>query len=150
MTSMLSSRSCLSPTGLGAPVIISAAFCFFGNAMQSRIISKSPKSMTTRSIPSAIPPCGGAPYFNASSKSPTRLAVRHARQRLGIVHDYHGEDYYQQSPTNDPTGPTSGSKRVLRGGSFRISVNSRSAYRLRLTADFYYFGSGFRVVRELD
>jgi hypothetical protein len=150
MTSMLSSRSCLSPTGLGAPVIISAAFCFFGNAMQSRIISKSPKSMTTRSIPSAIPPCGGAPYFNASSKSPTRLAVRHARQRLGIVHDYHGEDYYQQSPTNDPTGPTSGSSRVLRGGSwYDGSRDTRSANRIVRGREVGNF-EGFRVVRELD
>jgi sulfatase modifying factor 1 len=32
-------------------------------------------------------------------------------------HDYFGEDYYQQSPEKDPTGPASGSYRVLRGGS---------------------------------
>ncbi len=33
-----------------------------GKAMQSRIESRSVKSMTRRSKPKAIPPCGGAPY----------------------------------------------------------------------------------------
>jgi formylglycine-generating enzyme len=65
--------------------------------------------------------------------------------------DYYGEDYYKQSPAQDPTGPTSGSSRVLRGGMWNSGSRiSRSAFRLRLTADFYYFGIGFRVVRELD
>ena len=35
-------------------------------------------------------------------------------------HDYYGEDYYQQSPEKDPTGPASGSSRVLRGGSWGV------------------------------
>jgi formylglycine-generating enzyme required for sulfatase activity len=30
-------------------------------------------------------------------------------------HDYYEEDYYKQSPEKDPTGPVSGSFRVLRG-----------------------------------
>lgn len=32
--------------------------------------------------------------------------------------DWYGSDYYQNSPAKDPTGPSSGSSRVLRGGSW--------------------------------
>jgi sulfatase modifying factor 1 len=63
-------------------------------------------------------------------------------------HDYYGEDYYKQSSEKDPTGPTSGSSRVLRGGSWsNLSRYTRSAGRDRRDAVFY---GGFRLVRELD
>ena len=70
--------------------------------------------------------------------------------------DYYKEDYYEQSPENNPTGPVSGVNRVLRSGSWwggRRSINdSRSAFRMGF--DPYDPGSygnvGFRVVRELD
>ncbi|MBT4011761.1 MAG: formylglycine-generating enzyme family protein, partial [Planctomycetaceae bacterium] len=67
-------------------------------------------------------------------------------------HDYYGEDYYKQSSEKDPTGPTSGSSRVLRGGSWdRSSRLARSAYRLRNDAVYRYSQLlGFRLVRELD
>jgi sulfatase modifying factor 1 len=66
-------------------------------------------------------------------------------------HDYFGEDYYKQSPAKDPTGPTSGSFRVLRGGSWRDNSRfSRSALRNRYDADLRNRSAGFRLVRELD
>jgi formylglycine-generating enzyme required for sulfatase activity len=68
-------------------------------------------------------------------------------------HDYYGEDYYKQSPAQDPTGPTSGSSRVLRGGSWIIFAGiSRSALRVRFDAGspFHGYDFGFRLVRELD
>ncbi|RLD03963.1 MAG: hypothetical protein DRI56_11795 [Chloroflexota bacterium] len=34
------------------------------------------------------------------------------------VNDWYGENYYSQSPSENPNGPTSGEDRVLRGGSF--------------------------------
>jgi sulfatase modifying factor 1 len=65
-------------------------------------------------------------------------------------HDYYGEDYYKQSPEMDPMGPSSGSSRVLRGGSYTSSVFS---YTHRSFADngrgSYLYDIGFRVVREL-
>jgi formylglycine-generating enzyme required for sulfatase activity len=65
-------------------------------------------------------------------------------------HDFYGEDYYQQSPTQDPQGPVSGSSRVLRGGSwYNNSHNTRSVHRGRSVA-YRYDGNGFRLVRELD
>jgi formylglycine-generating enzyme required for sulfatase activity len=66
-------------------------------------------------------------------------------------HDYFEEDYYKQSPAKDPTGPTSGSSRVLRGGAWNFFTrDSRSAARDRLDADYRFYGNGFRLVRELD
>ena len=38
--------------------------------MTSRIDSKPPSSMTMRSQPKAMPPCGGAPNAKASSRKP--------------------------------------------------------------------------------
>ena len=80
----------------------------------------------------------------------------------GNVHewcsDYHGDEYYQQSPEKDPTGPLRsnplfpGSFRVLRGGSWSTPgpAYSRSASRGRYVTDSRYWDIGFRVVRELD
>jgi sulfatase modifying factor 1 len=64
-------------------------------------------------------------------------------------HDYFEEDYYKQSPEQDPTGPTSGSSRVLRGGSWgNYSRYTRSASRPWFAVPHY--DVGFRLVRELD
>ena len=67
-------------------------------------------------------------------------------------HDYYGEDYYKQSPKKDPKGPTSGSSRVLRGGSwafFEWLLRSASRVIASLIA-VYIYSFGFRLVRELD
>jgi formylglycine-generating enzyme required for sulfatase activity len=61
------------------------------------------------------------------------------------------EQYYEQSPEKDPTGPTSGTFRVLRGGSwFHDGHHTRSAHRSWDAADTRLNYNGFRVVRELD
>jgi formylglycine-generating enzyme required for sulfatase activity len=36
--------------------------------------------------------------------------------------DYHSEDYYKDSPRKNPTGPTTGVRRVMRGGSWNYDV----------------------------
>ncbi len=48
---------------------------FFGKAITSRIVLSPAMSMTSRSSPGAIPPCGGAPYLNASSRKPNRRSA---------------------------------------------------------------------------
>jgi sulfatase modifying factor 1 len=66
-------------------------------------------------------------------------------------HDYYEEDYYKQSPEKDPTGPASGSFRVLRGGSWLyFAPLTRSAFRKWSVADSRRNLGGFRLVRELD
>ncbi len=63
--------------------------------------------------------------------------------------DWYGVDYYAHSPTDDPTGPTSGTKRVRRGAAWH-------SYPLWVRASFRNWNSpgsrcvnlGFRVVEE--
>ena len=60
--------------------------------------------------------------------------------------DWYDEDYYGSSPSKNPTGPTSGSSRVLRGGSWIDSPRyCRSANRYRSTPGNRYLHLGFRL-----
>ena len=66
-------------------------------------------------------------------------------------HDVYGEDYYKQSPEKDPTGPTSGSIRLYRGGAWLSKPEDiRSASRWVGVGEPWGPTVGFRVVRELD
>lgn len=45
--------------------------------------------------------------------------------------DWYDKDYYAASPSDDPTGPSAGSERVLRGGSWDfLGSDCRAAYRI--------------------
>ncbi len=64
--------------------------------------------------------------------------------------DWYGADYYAKSATDDPPGPTVGSCRVLRGGSWGGSASyCRSACRYCTDPAYRYFGIGFRLVVSL-
>ena len=66
-------------------------------------------------------------------------------------YDYHGVDYYKQSPEQDPQGPASGRFRILRGGAyFGSACFLRSANRGRLSVETRHSFIGFRLVLELD
>jgi formylglycine-generating enzyme required for sulfatase activity len=53
---------------------------------------------------------------------------------------------HKESPVDDPTGPTGGSNRVIRGGSWVHDASScRSANRLYETPVYRDFGRGLRV-----
>jgi len=66
-------------------------------------------------------------------------------------HDYFGRHYYGHSPERDPPGPSTGSFRVLRGGSWGYPARyTRSAARDGDVADLRSGSLGFRLVRELD
>ena len=61
------------------------------------------------------------------------------------VNDWYDENYYQNSPSQDPSGPASGQLRVLRGGSWNdlprsVRVSLRNGYG---PADRYLY-NGFR------
>ncbi len=65
--------------------------------------------------------------------------------------DWYGADYYGNSAGTDPTGPSSGSSRVLRGGSWGGSPRDcRSALRDWDAPTYRHLGLGFRVVCALD
>jgi formylglycine-generating enzyme required for sulfatase activity len=62
--------------------------------------------------------------------------------------DWWAQGYASGNQTN-PTGPASGSYRVLRGGSWLGNgVNLRSAYRLYNYPLYRLSGGGFRCVRR--
>ena len=63
--------------------------------------------------------------------------------------DWYGENYYEDSPAKNPSGPKNGEMRVLRGGSwFRYSGHIRSATRYKNKPTGQYADTGFRVVKS--
>jgi formylglycine-generating enzyme required for sulfatase activity len=65
--------------------------------------------------------------------------------------DFYGEDYYKQSPVDDPKGPPSGRRHSRRGGGWHVwPLYCRSCYRNYNTPQSRYLNLGLRVVRELD
>jgi len=64
------------------------------------------------------------------------------------VEDWYGSSYYAQSPAVDPLGPTSGSYRVLRGGTWYFNSDfCRASFRDVLDPGNNGILSGFRVAR---
>ena len=86
---MPSSRKTLSETGDGASHIRSVPRAVLGNGITSRMDVSPARIITSRSRPSAIPPCGGAPYSSASSRNPKRCLASSSeeserRENLGL------------------------------------------------------------------
>jgi formylglycine-generating enzyme required for sulfatase activity len=67
--------------------------------------------------------------------------------------DWYGEDYYQSSAHDNPLGPTGGTERVIRGGSWlcaeNFCTNYRVAGRSHATPDSGLNNLGFRCARDL-
>ena len=64
--------------------------------------------------------------------------------------DWFGADYYKHSPLSDPSGPTAGSARVLRGGIWSDYASlCRSAFRFNHRPDRRFHHLGFRVVVDI-
>ncbi len=99
-------------------------------------------------------------WYNSNSSNNTHVGGTKQANQLGIYDmsgnvwewcwDWYGSTYYSSSPSGNPQGPTSGSDRVLRGGSFGgVGYYSRVAFR-------YFNGFpggrvndfGFRVVED--
>lgn len=62
--------------------------------------------------------------------------------------DWYDENYYSQSPSNNPAGPDSGTRRVSRGGGWCYSADDcRSAYRDSRMPGGCFSPLGFRLCR---
>ena len=62
--------------------------------------------------------------------------------------DFYGETYYAASPKDNPTGPATGEKRVLRGGGhYNPETESRTTSRLKDDPQMTDYSYGFRLVR---
>ena len=64
--------------------------------------------------------------------------------------DWHGENYYAESPAENPTGPARGFGRILRGGSWINSANGvRTTIRHRIDPGFRTINlNGFRLAAD--
>ncbi|MCP4396753.1 MAG: SUMF1/EgtB/PvdO family nonheme iron enzyme, partial [bacterium] len=62
--------------------------------------------------------------------------------------DWFTDKYYAKSPAENPTGPASGSSRVIRGGAwYNVAGDCRAAYRCRVDPGNRYDHFGFRLLR---
>jgi formylglycine-generating enzyme required for sulfatase activity len=62
------------------------------------------------------------------------------------VQDWYGGGYYSSSPSTDPKGPSSGSRRVIRGGCWgTFAEYCRSAFRFDRRPGVRRDGLGFRL-----
>ena len=67
------------------------------------------------------------------------------------VNDWHEKNYYQNSPSQDPAGPTSGEERVVRGGSWNLNPRFvRVSFRSCFPPALRNFFSGFRCGGEVS
>jgi formylglycine-generating enzyme required for sulfatase activity len=63
--------------------------------------------------------------------------------------DWYGEDYYRKSPVDDPRGPGTGTRRVVRGGSWLGSpYDTRVSHRSMRPPDTRSRTIGFRVAAD--
>jgi len=94
-------------------------------------------------------PTGAKPV---GTKSPNGLGLYDMSGNLyEYCWDWYGSTYYSSSPSNNPTGPASGSSRVRRGGYFNDGAYySRVVKRLGISPYYRYNGVGFRLCRSTD
>jgi formylglycine-generating enzyme required for sulfatase activity len=102
---------------------------------------------------------GDVAWYSANSDNKTHIVGKKAANELGLhdmsgnvwewCSDWYNENYYNNSPAQNPKGADTGSSRVLRGGSWYIlNLKCRSSFRHKYFPSYRYYYVGFRVVRN--
>ncbi|HNZ03639.1 MAG TPA: SUMF1/EgtB/PvdO family nonheme iron enzyme [Myxococcota bacterium] len=65
------------------------------------------------------------------------------------VADWYSRDYYNVGPTENPTGPDTGERKITRGGGIGFSGNVRSSARKSEDPSKAFVYGGFRCARDL-
>jgi formylglycine-generating enzyme required for sulfatase activity len=60
------------------------------------------------------------------------------------VYDWYGAEYYKVSPKQNPSGPSTGEMRIIRGGSWDLNYNYAAVYRAGERPDEGSASLGFR------
>lgn len=84
--------------------------------------------------------------MGSPASEPGRYEDEGPQRQVVISKGFYPGKYDSQS---DPTGPASGSRRVVRGGYllYDDARSTRSAYRFNTTPDFRYYDLGARLLR---
>jgi len=92
----------------------------------------------------------GSKTHEVGTKQPNELGIYDMSGNVWeLCNDWYDKNYYKDSPKTNPQGPSSGTSRVLRGGSWsNITYYCRSAYRFRYLPSNSYFNDGFRFVQD--
>ncbi len=70
---------------------------------------------------------------------------------LELCHDWYLDTYYSSSPPDNPTGPASGTHRILRGGFYASNDSFCRISKRRYTPPINRYDSfGFRVVLDVN
>ncbi len=103
---------------------------------------------------------GGVAWYDANSNGTPSGVMQKMSNALGIYdmsgnvyewcRDWYGKEYYYVSPSLNPQGPSEGTHRVIRGGSWDLEAkHCRVSLRNYASPDARGYSNGFRLALDL-